>query len=72
MLSGHCAPVEVVLGNTCWNAVYMLDHLKAMHAAQKPQKCDLCYNASYLTRGKYVACFGKSSRHMLSIKSAWG
>lgn len=23
MLSGHCAPVEVVLGNTCWNAVCM-------------------------------------------------
>lgn len=23
MLSGHCAPVEVVPGNTCWNAVCM-------------------------------------------------
>lgn len=58
-----------VLENAYWTVPCTLLQLRQIYTAQRPQKCSLHYNASYLTRVRYVVCIGKSSKHMLKIRS---
>lgn len=58
-----------VVGNTYLAVPHVTFHLRPIHTAQRPQKCDLHCNASYLPSVRYVVCVGKPSRHMLKIRS---